>query len=177
MLRAFCCSPGYPMDVVARNAKAFRQNTEGTMAYHVIEPPGGDATLPPSLPYDQLHLPAVADQMLSQLNTRGWAVLKLGENMRGRLAKARKNALDFFTWEDTAKRTVSMKGNGPSAGWGGVLRTERRENFTYNPYYTEKDRLGWIEDHPNWMASVMDVSTSKQMSVYQRQPVWQCGSE
>ena len=43
------------------------------------------------------------------------------------------------------------------AGWGGVLRSERRECFTMNPYWAIDDRQGWVKAGPEWMASVQQT--------------------
>ena len=153
VLRAFCFSPGYPMDVVARNPNAFRNIT-----HHVTLAHGGQSDLPPSLMHDQLSDPNTVTELLSQFNTRGWAVLRLNETQRSRLESARWHSNVFFAKETAAKQSFVKKEPGkPSAGWGGVENSERRESFTFHPHWANDDTAGWYSSSPEWTASAVDV--------------------
>ena len=73
---------------MARNPRAFAAVKHEIVSVQADTP----VKLPPSIPYRALESsPDAVKQLLDHLHTRGWAVLKLPDEMRSRVKAAREN--------------------------------------------------------------------------------------
>ena len=105
VIRPFCFSPGCahhcsltmyslfvvdPIDVVARNPRAFSSVTHQIVNAKADK----DPELPRSIPFAELEAsPKAVQRILEQFHTRGWAVLRLPDEMRSVVRSARENGM------------------------------------------------------------------------------------